>query len=303
MRLLLIFNPQAARGSARKLLPDIENVLREKNVSCELLLTARPGHATELVQQTDLSGYDGIIAAGGDGTLFEVINGYYRNPAVTRPPVGVIPTGTGNAFARELDLRMNDWRRAIDIICAKQIKKVDVGKFSTNGQKFFYVNILGLGFVADVGKTAHGLKMFGNTAYTMGVFYQLLFLRSYPVTIVADGQTWQDENIFIEISNSQYTGTSFLMAPQAQVDDGLLDVTVLKKISRRRLIKTFPTIFNGSHIHLDCVNYFQAKKITIKTNSPKVLNADGELMGSTPLEVECLPKHLDVFWNNETTGN
>ncbi len=261
-----------------------------------MLQTEAQGHGRELTTQADFSKFDGVIAAGGDGTLFEVINGYYANPSEKRIPVGVLPTGTGNAFSRDLGLKTSDWEKAIDIISANTIKKIDAGYFTTEGQKYYFLNILGLGFVSDVSDTAKGLKVFGNTAYTLGVLYHILFLHSHRLTIEIDGKKLERENIFVEISNTRYTGTSFLMAPEAKIDDGLLDITLLNKINRRGLLKIFPTIFDGSHVREEKVEVFKAKKIKIETDISKVLTPDGEVLGSTPIEVECLKEDVPFFW-------
>ena len=106
--------------------------------------------------------YRGVVAGGGDGTLFEVINGYYQNPAQNKIPLGVLPVGTGNAFARDLGLDASRWEEAVDIIASGKLKQVDAGFFKTHGQDYYFLNILGLGFVADVGKTARRLKIFGK---------------------------------------------------------------------------------------------------------------------------------------------
>jgi diacylglycerol kinase (ATP) len=152
-----------------------------------------------------------------------------------------------------------------------------------------------MGFVADVGKTAHKLKVFGNVSYTIGVFYQMAFLKTYKVNIEVDDRSIEADNIFVEISNTRYT-SNFLMAPDAEIDDGFLDITLLGKATRRRLIQCFPKIFTGEHIHLEEVEHFKAKKITVNPEIPKVLAPDGELIGITPVEVECLHQDVPVFW-------
>ncbi len=296
MKLLLIFNPHAANGRAAKLLPEVERLFNDHLIDIETATTKAPGHARELATKADFNRYDGIVAAGGDGTLFEVVNGYYANPSPKRPPLGVLPTGTGNAFARDLDLRSNDWQKAIAIIAANQRRKIDVGRFKMAGQNFYFLNILGLGFVADVSNTAHSLKIFGNTAYTLGVFYQLAFLKTHRLKLEIDGQTLERENIFVEISNTRYTGTSFLMAPEAELDDGLLDTTLLNKKSRLGILKIFPTIFDGTHVNKDGVEVFKTQSLRIETEPLKVLTPDGEVMGQTPIEVSCLQQDVEMFW-------
>ena len=188
MKLILIFNPNAGHKRSRKLLPQIESYLKQNDITFDLLLTESPGHATELVKDVPFEEYDGVISAGGDGTLFEVVNGYFQNKSKKRIPLGVLPVGTGNAFARDLDLTNDKWKEGIDIFAANKPRKVDVGHFKTRDNEYYYLNILGMGFVSDVTKTAYGIKTLGNISYTLGVFYQMAFLKSHKLQIEIDGE-------------------------------------------------------------------------------------------------------------------
>ncbi|MBU0712153.1 diacylglycerol kinase family lipid kinase [bacterium] len=295
MKVLLVYNPFAGHQRAQKILPEVEAYFQEKGIKFDLRTTDYHEHGIQIVAETDLSQYDGVVAAGGDGTLFEVINGYFRNESKKKIPLGVLPVGTGNAFARDLDLHNTHWKDAIDIIALQSPRKVDVGKFTTHGESYYFLNILGLGFVADVTEFAHKLKFLGNLSYTLGVLQKTIFLNSYPLTITIDGQEYQRENIFVEISNTRWT-SNFLMAPSAEIDDGYLDVTLLGKLGRIKLLQSFPKIFTGEHIHIDEIETFKAKEITVETGIPKVLTPDGELLGITPIEVKCLHKAVEVFW-------
>jgi len=295
MKILLICNPFAGHGHAGKILPQVEEALNDHGIEFDLQSTDYPGHGTELVRNADLKGYDGLVAAGGDGTLFEVINGYFQNPARVNIPLGIIPVGTGNAFARELDLDQSNWKEAIKIIATQEIRKLDVGKYHSNGQDYYYLNILGLGFVADVTRIALKLKWLGNISYTLGVLIRTIFLSADELSIEIDGQKLERECTFVEISNTRYAA-NFLMAPYAIIDDGFLDVTIAKKLNRRRLLQCFPKIFTGEHVHLPEVETWQAKSIKIASAKPKVLSPDGELIGTTPVEIECLKQTIEVFW-------
>jgi len=295
MKLLLVFNPHAGHDRAKKLLPEVESLFRQKSIDLDLRLTESPGHAIEIVRGTDFSPYDGLGVAGGDGTLFEAVNGYFQNPFPKRVPIGILPLGTGNAFARDLELDAARWPEAVDIVSMNKPRKVDVGFFHTQGKDYYYLNILGLGFVADVVDTVLKLKWLGNVSYTIGVLYRTVFLKSHHLKIELDGKVLERENVFVEISNTRYT-SNFLMAPNAKIDDGLLDVTLLAKLSRRRLLACFPKIFTGEHLSMPEVEQFSAKSIRIETDVPKVLTPDGELMGSTPVHVECLKQAVEVFW-------
>lgn len=294
MKLLLIFNPHAAMSRAAKLLPDILKGL-EQFAAVEVAPTRHAGHAVELVAAADLVGFDGVIAAGGDGTLFEVLNGLYRKELQQRVPLGLVPVGTGNAFARDLGLMPGDWQKGIDIIARNQPRKVDVGRVQTRSETFYFLNIIGMGFAVDAGKTAKKLKMFGNSAYTLGTLWETIKLKSYPLHIEIDGKIIKQDNVFVEISNSRYTGASFLIAPDAQIDDGLLDVTLLSSLPRRRLLRLFPTIYSGRHVQYQEVSTFQARHIKIHAPGGFLLAPDGEFHGYTPADIGCLHRDLEIF--------
>jgi YegS/Rv2252/BmrU family lipid kinase len=273
---------------------EIGEVCRELGLEVDTRLTERQGHATEIVAAEELENFDGVVATGGDGTVFEALNGIFRNPAGPIIPFGVLPTGTGNSFSIDLGLKRGDVRGALELIAGGTTRKVDVGHCRTGDREFHYLNILGLGFVSDVTATAAKLKLLGNVSYTLGVIYRTAFLGTTRLQIEIDGEVVERDATFLEISNSRYTA-DFLMAPEARIDDGLLDVTLLGKISRGRLLRLFPTVFRGDHVQYPEVETFRARKIKVLSEEPKILTPDGELVGSTPAEITCLHQALDVF--------
>jgi len=294
LKLLLIFNPHAANGRAARLLPRIQACL-EKFSEVVTLPTAYAGHARELVSGSDLETFDGLVAAGGDGTLFEVLNGLYQHEREKRVPLGLVPVGTGNAFARELGLLPGDWKKGIDIIAQGCTRPLDVGRVETNSEIFYFLNIIGLGFPVDAMTTAKKLKIFGKSAYTIAVIREIFRLKSYRLIIEINGKYVEEKNIFVEISNTRYTGTSFLIAPQARVDDGLLDVTLLRALPRMRLLRLFPTIYSGRHVDFAEVSTCTASTIKIISPENRLLAPDGEFYGETPVTVTCLRKDLEFF--------
>lgn len=294
MKLLLVFNPHAGHGRAGKVIEPVRRRFSERGVETELMVTGYPGHAAEIVSAADFTRYDGLAAAGGDGTLFETVNGFFRNGSGRRIPLGVIPVGTGNAFARDLELKTMGWEKAVDVIAAGKTKPLDAGLYRCGENETRWLNIVGLGFVADVVQTASRLKWIGNLSYTLGVFYRMAALKTFRMTLTADGKTMERESLFVEVSNTRYT-SNFFMAPAARLDDGLLDVTILGPMTRRQLMAAFPKIFTGEHVRLPQVESFTASKIRIETDAPKVLTPDGELTGSTPVTIECLPGAVEVF--------
>ena len=295
MKIFYLNNPAAGHKNGKKYFHPILDALKKRGIGFDYVQTEYAGHGIKIIHELNFEQYDAVIVSGGDGTLFEGLNGYFANGSKKRIPFGVIPIGRGNAFARDLDLVPSRWEEALDAIKSGKTKKVDVGVFTTNGEVYYFINILGFGFVTDIATTAYTLRMFGDLSYLLGVFYRTIALRPYHLTIEIDGRIMERENVFVEISNSRYTGKDFLMAPSAKLDDGLLDITLLNKLSRGKVLQCLPKIFTGAHGTMKEVEMFQAKQIKIKTSVPKILTPDGQLMGSTPIEVKCLPRALEVF--------
>ena len=117
---------------------------------------------------------------------------------------------------------------------------------------------------------------------------KMIFLKSQKMTIEIDGKCLERDGVFIEVANSKYTGTTFFIAPEAEIDDGMLDIIILNKISRLKLLKVFTSIFDGTHINYPEIEYIKAKSIKVIEEKPGKLIPDGEILGSTPVEIECL---------------
>jgi len=295
LKLLIIFNPNAAYGRSVRKLADIKARFESLGIFASFLPTTHPGHGTELVASADLAAYDGLIAAGGDGTVFEVLNGLYRHPKSAHIPLGLLPIGTGNAFARDLGLQPSAWFDAIDLLQRGNTRQVDVGHVKYADKSYYFLNIVGMGFSVDAGMAALKLKFLGNAAYTLATLWKVLRLKSYPLVLEIDGETIRSDNVFVTISNTRYTGTHFMIAPGAVIDDGLLDVTILEGLSRRRLLKLFPTIYSGQHVEYREVSTCKAAVIHIRSPETMLLGPDGEFCGHSPAEITCLHQDLAFF--------
>jgi diacylglycerol kinase (ATP) len=294
LRLLLVFNPAAAAGRAARLLPGVVSALRVF-AEVEVMETRGAGDAIQRVAGADLTAFDGLLAAGGDGTLFEVLNGLYRQDKANRIPLGVVPVGTGNAFARDLDLMPGDWKKAVGLAQAGRVREVDVGRVVTPSETFYFLNIVGAGLPVDAMKTAGKLKLIGNTTYTLATLWHAMKLTSYPLRIEIDGKAFSQDSMFLEVSNTRFTGTSFLIAPDAVFDDGWLDVILLERLSRFRLLRLFPTIYSGRHVQHDEIQVLRAWEIRILAPANIALAPDGETRGQTPATVSCLHRDLRIF--------
>jgi len=147
----------------------------------------------------------------------------------------------------------------------------------------------------DAGLAALRFKFLGTAAYTLGVLSALLTLKTRRLRIELDGELIEQDNLFVAVSNSRFTGTHFLMAPHARLDDGLLDVTLVRRLPRHRLLRLFPTIFDGSHVAFEEVTTRQVQCIRVAEPAGLPLMTDGEFRGRTPLDIHCLPGELRLF--------
>lgn len=294
LKLLLVFNPHAAAGRADDLMGPVQQALG-RFADIDTHRTTGPGDAIPWVANADLSRYDAVLAAGGDGTLFEVLNGLYGNPAEKHPPLGVIPVGTGNAFARDLGLAPGDWERGVELVEAGATRAFDVGEVESASGTFHFLNIVGAGLPVDVMRFTDRLKVLGRSAYTLGTLWKAMQMRCYPLRIELDGRRLERDCLFVEIANTRYTGTSFLIAPGAEPDDGLLDVILVSRLPRRRVLQLFPSIYEGRHVEYEEVETWQAREVRIVADEPLGLAPDGEIRGEMPVTIRCLHRDLAVF--------
>jgi len=294
MKLLLFYNDYAGFGKAKRKKEKALSLLKEAGHEVTLIPTLGGKKTSETVRVINFDGFDGVFAAGGDGTLMEVANGYLQNESINKPPLGILPIGTGNAFIRDLGYKTGQIKEVIESLNPMKTKWVDAGVAQNGGAPFYFFNIIGVGFTSDVTVTAQKFKWLGNFAYTLGIFYRALNLKTEPTILEVDGKIYELETLFVEVSNTRYT-SNFLMAPGAAFDDGLLDITVLKKLNTYRLMKSFPKILTGEHIHLREVMSLQGKDIKISTKNSKAVSPDGELIGHTPITIGVKPKAIEFF--------
>jgi diacylglycerol kinase (ATP) len=293
MALRMIVNPNAGKKRGALAAEQAASLLRAAGKEVEMVLTEEAGHAVTLAAQIDSSEVEGVIAVGGDGTLFEVINGLFQREESVVLPVGQIPVGTGNSFIK--DLGIESIEDAVEKILNENLRRVDLGKFSCSDGTYYFVNILGAGFVSNVASRATKYKKLGAFSYVLGVLGELAALKASPLRIDIDGETYEREAIFVEICNSRLTGGNMIMSPDSILDDGLLDVVIVSKVTRRKLLRLFPTLFKGTHVHNESVEVVRGKHITVESTELLGLNIDGETFGKTPMEINVVPGAIEMY--------
>jgi len=289
--MLIIANPRAGHGRGARVLSEVEAFLAGRDLACQTAVSCRPGHVTELAAEAAGRGESPLVLVGGDGTLFETLNGMVK--AGRFVPVAQIPVGSGNSFIKDLGIEtLADGLRALT---EGRTRQVDVGRVRSASGPYHFVNLVGAGFVANVASRAAGFKLFGDTSYTIGVLLELLGMRAVPLRLTVDGRESTRDALFIEVCNSRKTGGDMIMAPSAEVDDGKFDVVIARAMNRRTLLKLFPLIFKGEHVKDPHVETFRCSRITVDFEQPQRVTPDGEIIGTTPLDIEVVPRALEVF--------
>ncbi|MNS59630.1 Diacylglycerol kinase [compost metagenome] len=288
----LIYNPSSGREEMRRLLPDVLHRLDRAGIETSCFATEGEGDATREAGEAVERGYDIIIAAGGDGTLNEVVNGMAGRENL--PPLGVFPLGTTNDFARAMGISKR-WEEYCDLVIENKTRYIDIGR--VNGRHF--VNIAGGGSLTELTyEVPSRLKTrIGQLAYYMKGIEKVASLSPTELVIKADGQPqMHGEFMLFLIANSNSVGGFEKLAPGAVIDDGLFDVIAVKKCNLGEFLRLLTLALRGEHFNDPHVVYFKTNRMEVTSPASLVqLNLDGELGGELPGVFEMLPQHLRIF--------
>lgn len=295
MVLSVIVNPAAHGGLAGRRIPKLQARLAHAGVDAEIHVPQCRDHLCRLAVQLGSNPDDTVGLVGGDGTNMAVVDALLQHHGSDPLPLlALIPAGRGNSLAKDLDFQ--DVDRAIAALSNGRIRDIDVARFVSEGVTGHFLNCMGMGFVTEVDRTATHFRRLGDLSYIVGVFHRTLRLRHHQFRLEVDGRVIEDQMCFIEIMNSRKTGGEMLMAPEALIDDGLLDVVWVSKVNRRSLMKTFPKIFKGTHGSNPAVHFLRGKRITITSPEHQSLLPDGDQLGSTPVTIDVLPRRVRYLW-------
>lgn len=296
-RARLIYNPTSGREEIKRRLPDILQRLERGGLETSTHATIGEGDATLAAAEAVERGFDIVIAAGGDGTLYEVINGMAEKP--NRPPLGILPLGTTNDFARALGIPKH-WEFAVDLVLQQHTRAIDVGKVNNR----YFINIAGGGSLTELTyEVPSKLKtVIGQLAYYMKGLEKLPRLRPIELHIRADGRELDEEVMMFLICNSNSVGGFERLAPEASLDDGMLDVLVLRKCNLADFIRIVSAALRGEHLNDPHVIHFKASSLQVTSPDYVQINLDGELGGTLPCQFSVLPTHLRIFVDESGTS-
>lgn len=297
MRAKLIVNPTSGAWDMSNQLPAVLSHLESRGWQTTLHETAGPGEATRLAREAREFGLDAVFVAGGDGTINEVINGLAESPVA----LGVLPAGTGNAWAKELGLPTRSplhWLPLLESIKALVpgvTRRIDLGK--SNGR--YFLQWTGLGLDAEVTYAMEPRtrvqRRLGAVAYIASGLSIATTMGGIRTRLWIDGDRVYRRIILTVISNSQLYGGKVRIATDARLDDGLLDVDLFSGSGFTSCVRTALGVISGLHIYDPRHSVFQGRTILIETDKPMAVHVDGEPFGTTPLECTVVPGALSIL--------
>ncbi|MBR3297877.1 MAG: diacylglycerol kinase family lipid kinase [Clostridia bacterium] len=288
-RLAFIVNPTAGSGKCAERFEKVEAFFAKKGVPFEVFYTRAAGHAEELAARCVRDGYETIVSVGGDGTLRETASALAGTNAV----LGVLPFGTGNDFASVLRIPEND-EAAAELLISGEAKPTDLGMANSR----LFANVCGIGFDVDVlARTErHKKGRSGMLPYLLGIVDAILHKRRVRCRITLDGgEELVKDALLVDICNGRRFGGGMLVAPGAEPDDGLFDVCIADYLGFFRILTLLPSFIKGRHINNRRVIYTSASSVRVVTDEENIVQLDGELIESTPLECRLLPGAVRIL--------
>lgn len=295
-RALFIVNPAAGGGRTKRAQGRIRELLGARpSIHAEFAFSERPRHATTLAADAAAAGFDTVVAVGGDGTVHEVANGLlaYGGP---QPALAVIPTGTGNDFAHSLGIP-GALRAALEVAMDDPgtARAVDAGRC---GDRYFVV-LAGVGFAARVAGAVNaapsGMKI-GALPFVYYTLREVVSNRNAELSIELDASTRiRLPSFMVYVSNCRFSGGGMQICPEAVPDDGLLDVCVVGDASTIDVVRLLPRVFSGGHVGHPKVTMYRSRTVRVDGPPGVLVQADGEVIGTLPMEISVLPAALRVL--------
>lgn len=305
---IAVINPNAGDGRVAREWPLLSNMLKDRGFFFEEVFTTHRYHAVELVIYSLKRGFRNFISVGGDGTLHEIVNGIFHQKEVPVEDItlAVLPAGSANDWTRMYRIP-KDYDKAIETIMAGRTVRQDVARieYSQAGVRNtrYMVNVAGIGLDANICYRCNISKnkgKSGDLAYVKAAFRALLGRTSNPSKVVADGRSFFSGRMFsIAFGIGRYSGGGMMQVPDAVADDGLVNVMVARKVSKIKFLLLFKQLFKGTIYKVKEVSHCTARRVTVMSRRPDRVEIDGEVVGTTPLVLEVMPRALRVIVGND----
>tara|TARA_B100001094_G_scaffold39711_1_gene34268 strand:+ start:6306 stop:7370 length:1065 start_codon:yes stop_codon:yes gene_type:complete len=298
----LFVNPFAGKKKGRAIGEQAKVLLEEGGKTVDIHFSNYSGHLIEIAQGVHASGDDIFAVVGGDGSLSEVITGRMNAQPEGGELFALIPAGTGNSMAH--DLRLKTTQQAVQSLIDGARQNLDLARVemvkglpgSENGQTVRYShNLVTWGLGVDSTIKAEKMRWMGPMRYDVGILMAIMANNRRHATLTIDGAEMKGDYTLFLIQNSQTGGSMLPLAPGASLDDGMMDIGILKKMTRRDVLKAFGMLKKeGRHVFHPRVDYHKFRNLSIETPAPAAINIDGENIGSTPLNMEVLPSAIQI---------
>lgn len=290
MKHVFVVNPAAGKGKALESIPRIQRIFTGRSDEYCIKITERPCHATEIAARYVKNQRCRIYSVGGDGTLNEVLNGM----AGSDSSLGIIPCGSGNDFIRSIYPNSQDTDLLNKTINGKEIP-VDIARINDR----YFINISSVGFDAEVVYNIRSIKRIpgigGSLAYILGILITVFKFSGNNLRIDIDGKKIEGKLLLTAIANGRYYGGGMLPAPEAKIDDGVLDICMIKPLSKAKILMLFPKLIKGTHGSIKEVCFDKGKRIEINSTSDLSINIDGEVIRGDKAVFEIIPKGINVI--------
>ena len=285
--LALLTNPTAGKGKGARTAAMALPRLLEAGYDVRSLAGRSPEDAMELARQCVADGIEALVVCGGDGMVHLGVQAV----AGTDIPLGIIPAGTGNDVARYLDLPRSDPALAADIVARGKERVIDLARVGS----VHFVTVLAAGFDAIVNERANAMAWpKGQMRYNLATLAELRVLAPIPYVLELDGVEERLEATLVAVGNGPSFGGGLRITEGAELDDGMLDVVVIKPLSKLGLVRTYPKLFKGTHVHAPQYQHHRVRRVTVAAPGI-VAYADGERIGALPLTIEVVPGALRVL--------
>jgi YegS/Rv2252/BmrU family lipid kinase len=299
-KIKIILNPVAGKGHSGRVESDIIRYFKEENAEFDLIRTRHRGHGIELARRAVEDGFEVVVAVGGDGTTNEVVNGLMSaRSGEVAGTLGLLPTGSASDFTYSVGIP-TDLKEACLLITRGKTRIVDLGQVTLpDNETRYFDNQLGIGFDGVVTIEAQKFKWLRGMALYLPVVLKTVFLSNKPtrIKIDCDGRIIEESTLQLTVANGIREGGGFLMAPEAKIDDGYLDICLIRAISKMAMLGIIPKFMNGTHVQHRAATTTRGKVLTITSDDNLIAHIDGEMLCTQGhrIEARIIPQCLEVL--------